>query len=258
MESADEAARLELKTNEDESWAQLRMVGLETGMRALDAGAGTGAVARVMASLVGPSGRVTALDQSTPRLERGTALAQGISNLEFVHGDIYKPPFEDGGFDFVFSRFVFEYLQKPQLALERLHRLVKPGGKLVVGDLDGQGLRHFPISAEFEAKLQLVREALTPHLDPYVGRKLFHMFRVAGVTDIRVHVLPYAVFAGAAANSAIENWRQKFSTTREVLEGVLGGGTEYDTFTSEFLGLLRSPDTFSYCTLLYVEGVRER
>jgi len=256
MESDDEAARLELKTNAEESRAQLLMVGLEPGMRVLDAGAGTGAVARVMASLVGPDGAVTALDQSEDRLTLGRKQAEGIRNLRFVAGDIYDPPLSDDCFDLVFSRFVFEYLREPERALERLLRLVKPGGKLVVSDLDGQGLRHFPIDPEFQAKLLLVRDALTPHLDPYVGRKLFHLFRSAGVTSTRVHVLPYAVFAGAAPKTALENWRQKFSTTRAVLEPVLGGPTEYDTFASEFLAMLRSPDTFSYSTLICVEGVR--
>ena len=157
MESADEAARLELKTNDDESRAQLRMLGLQSGMHVLDAGAGTGSVARTMASLVGPDGTVTAFDQSEQRLEQGRALAKGIANIRFVAGDIYDPPLNDDAFDLVFSRFVFEYLRKPERAIERLVRLVKPSGKLVVGDLDGQGLRHYPIEPEFEAKLQLVQ-----------------------------------------------------------------------------------------------------
>lgn len=258
MESADEASRLELKTNDDESRAQLAMLGLQPGMRVLDAGAGTGAVARIMASMVGSNGHVVALDQSRQRLEQGRELAKDIGNIEFVTGDLHDPPVDDACFDLVFSRFVFEYLRKPQEAIERLRRLLKPGGKLAVGDLDGQGLRHFPIEPELEAKLHAIRDSLKPRLDPYVGRKLFHMFRVAGLSSIRVHVLPYAVFAGTAPKAALENWSQKFSTTREVLEPVLGGRREYDIFVSQFLSMLRSPDTFSYSTLIYVEGVRDK
>ncbi|MGB8222422.1 MAG: methyltransferase domain-containing protein [Polyangiales bacterium] len=256
MESVDEAARLELKTNDDESQAQLRMIGIQPGMNVLDAGTGTGAVARTMASLVGPQGSVTALDQSEERLGRGRALAADIPNIRFVAGDLYDPPLSDGAFDLVFSRFVFEYLQEPESAVRSLLRLVRPGGKLVVGDLDGQGLRHFPITPEFEAKLQVARNALQPHLDPYVGRKLFHLFRAADLESIQVHVLPYAVFAGTAPEVALENWIQKFSATRAVLEPALGGPRGYHAFTSEFLAMLRSPDIFSYSTLIYVEGVR--
>ncbi|TFH31462.1 MAG: methyltransferase domain-containing protein [Myxococcales bacterium] len=256
MESADEATRLELKTNDEESRAQLLMVGIEPGMNVLDAGAGTGAVARVMASLVGREGTVTALDQSEARLAHGRALAQGIPNIHFVEGDLYDPPLSDATFDLVFSRFVFEYLREPEMAVQSLQRLVKPGGKVVVGDLDGQGLRHYPMTAEFEAKLKLVQGALSRHLDPYVGRKLFHLLRTAGLVEVRAHVLPYAVFAGAAPEEALQNWTQKFSTARTALESVLGSRAMYDTFASEFLAMLRSPDTFSYSTLIYVEGVR--
>ena len=48
MESPEEADRLEAKTDAALSERLLRQAGLTTGMRVLDAGAGTGAVARVM------------------------------------------------------------------------------------------------------------------------------------------------------------------------------------------------------------------
>ena len=83
MESPDEAARLEAKTKTEDSRQQLQLVGLSEGMRALDAGAGTGAVARIMADIVGASGSAVAFDQSESRLEAGRGLAAGIQNLEF-------------------------------------------------------------------------------------------------------------------------------------------------------------------------------
>src|SRR5262245_61364747 len=114
MDNVREAERLELKTDEAETRAQLALVGLQRGMHALDAGAGSGAVARTMAQEVGPSGRVVALDGSNERLEAGRHLAQEAGlNVEFVCGDLLKPPFPPASFDFVWSRFTFEYLSNP-------------------------------------------------------------------------------------------------------------------------------------------------
>src|SRR5215475_583270 len=95
MESTHEAARLEAKTEPQRLRSRLELVGLRPGMRALDAGAGTGAVARVMAEMVGRRGRVMALDFSPERGEQGAIIARGeqIENLRFVVGDLKRPPF---------------------------------------------------------------------------------------------------------------------------------------------------------------------
>src|SRR5262245_27622481 len=113
MEDPREAVRLEDKTDPVETDRQLSLVGLGEGMRALDAGAGTGAVARRMARLVGPRGEVVAVDRSSDRLAYGAEVArrEDLRNLSFV-----KSPLEElgaaniGEFDLVWSRFVIEYV----------------------------------------------------------------------------------------------------------------------------------------------------
>src|SRR5215467_6141215 len=101
MESSGEGERLEAKTDPERVRKRLELVGLAPGMRALDAGAGTGAVARVMAQMVGRRGRVMALDFSPERGEQGAIIARGeqIENLRFVVGDLKRPPFRPRSFD---------------------------------------------------------------------------------------------------------------------------------------------------------------
>ena len=255
MESSEEAERLEAKTSAEETRRQLSLVGLEPGMRALDAGAGTGAVAREMAAMVGPSGSVVAFDGSHDRLVAGALLADA-PNLEFATGDLYAPPLPPSSFDFIWCRFVFEYLAEPDAVLLQLHRLLKPGGKLVVGDLDGNAVFHYPVAPEQEQALALLMGALKGSFDPYAGRKLFHRFRKAGLSAIRVHLLPYHLISGTASARELRNWEAKLRTLRPVGERVFGSLAEWERFETRSLALLRDPDTLTYSTLFLVEGRR--
>jgi SAM-dependent methyltransferase len=258
MESSDEALRLEAKTDEDESARLLRLVGITRGMSALDVGAGTGAVARTMATLVGSEGRVVALDRSLERRTHGQKLAAeaGHRNLEFITSDIEVETPSRGPYDFVWSRFLFEYLKEPDRALRHMIAATRIGGKVVVGDLDGNAVLHHPLPPMVAAGLDRLLPALEGGFDPYAGRKLYHRFRCAGLAEIRVHLEPYHLYAGAAPQTHLCNWRQKLRTLRPEGAAALGGEREYDRWASAFLDLLMDPDAFSYSVLVLVEGVR--
>jgi SAM-dependent methyltransferase len=259
MENPNEPERLEAKTDPVEVDRRLRLVGLERGMRALDAGAGTGAIARVMADRVGPDGRVVALDFSAERTTWGAnkARQEGKRNLHFVRGDLYAPPLADS-FDFVWCEFVVEYLADPDRALRSLIQLVAPGGKLVVGDLDGNGFFHHPLPDDLAEALAKLEKGLAGVFDPFAGRKLFHRLRQAGLSDLRVHALPYNLYAGTAPEGAMANWALKLQTIRPRGERVLGGAAAYQEFSDAFLALLRDPDVLDYSVLFLVEWTRPR
>lgn len=257
MESADEIQRLERKTDPAVSRDQLLRTGLAPGMCALDAGAGTGAVAREMARLVG-DGRVVAVDASADRVAEGRRLAatEGLENLSFEQRDLHEDGLGEDRFDYVWCRFVFEYLQQPERALEQLVEATRPGGRVVVGDLDRNGLLHYPIDRDLVDALDRLRGALRGMIDLDMGRKLFAFMQRVGLTNVRVHILPYNVYAGAAPAPAIENWKQKFRTVRSQLAPAMGGFAAYDELVDRYIALLEAPDVFSYSILILCEGQR--
>jgi SAM-dependent methyltransferase len=258
MENPFEVERLEAKTHDVESRQQLEMVGLGPGMKVLDAGAGTGAVARVIARRTGRRGLVVALDPSQPRLASGSELARPSDpgNLRFVAGDLYDAPLRPESFDFVWCRHVFQYLREPARALARLISLTRPGGKVVVGELDGYGLNHHPCSDELRQGLIKLERTLQGAFDPYAGRKLYTLFHAAGLEEIRVHLLPHHLYAGRPPESELRNWEIKFQTIRPLGILAFGGESPYDSFARNFLDFLAAPSTFTYSVLLLVEGVR--
>ena len=258
MENPLEPERLESKTDAAAALQQLELVGLAPGMAVLDAGSGTGAVARAIAGKVGARGRVVALDGSHQRSAIGAALAPASAraNILFVAGDVTAPPLREASFDLVWSRFLFGYLADPDLALARLVELTRPGGKVVVGEVDGHGLFHWPLPPRVAAGLERFEAALRGIFDPYAGRKLYHRFRRAGLDQVKVHVLPYHVLADEVTEMQLFNWRLKLQTLRPIGAKALGSEADYDAFAAEYLAMLQDPDALTYSVLILVEGVR--
>ncbi len=255
MESALEAERLEEKTDADETRRQLLRIGLEPGHVVLDAGGGTGAVARVMAELVGPTGRAVCLDRSVERLAVGEILAEreGLKNLTFVAGDVTDPPFEPV-FDVVWARFVVEYLPDPVAAIRALAGVLRPGGKVVVGDVDGHGLFLSPMTDTLQDGLERLFQGLRGRFDPFTGRKLFGYLHEAGLEQVKVHVIPYHLYDGTAPEGDMSNWTTKFDVVRAAVLSHFPSPQAYDDFVAEYLAHMRSSETFLYSCLILAEG----
>jgi hypothetical protein len=110
--------------------------------------------------------------------------------------------------------------------------------------------------AHVQEGLAKILASLEGRFDPYAGRKLFNRFRRAGLSSIRVHVEPYHLHAGRPDPVSMANWEQKMRTIRPAGVAALGGETAYDDWAAAFLEMLRDPDSFTYSTLIVVEGIR--
>ena len=101
----------------------------------LDVGTGTGIVAIQAAEKVGESGKVLGIDLSSGMIEAARAKADrlGLSHrLLFRRMDAEKLEFEDESFDVVVSLFALRHFPNPLTALREMHRVLRPGGRLVV------------------------------------------------------------------------------------------------------------------------------
>jgi ubiquinone/menaquinone biosynthesis C-methylase UbiE len=101
------------------------------GERVLDAGAGFGDTACMLAERVGPAGDVVAMDCCDAFLDYGRqeAAARGLRNVDFVAADVERHPF-GGDFDLVFSRFGTMFFSSPVVALKNMRKALKPGGRI--------------------------------------------------------------------------------------------------------------------------------
>jgi len=257
MEHAREAERLERKTDPEVTRRHLALARVGPGMRVLDAGAGTGAVTRTIAELVGPTGSAVALDIGHDRSTIGRSLAAraGVTNLSFVTADAHEPPLSDASFDLVWSRFLFGYLHDPDQCLRSLVRLVKPGGRIFVGEVDGHGLWHWPMPPLVAQVVPKMESLLGSRFDLFAGRKLYHRFRKAGLAQVKAHVLPYHLYTDSFSDAQRLNWSLKVENLRRVGEKHMAPEA-WDAFAKEYLAMLEDPDVLTYSVVIFAEGVR--
>src|SRR5205085_8053625 len=107
------------------------------GERILEVGPGTGRHALGIARRLEPGGVVDVLDVQQPMLDAvlERARRRGIDNLRATLGDARDLSWGDATFDGAYLVTVLGEIPDRHLALGELHRVLKPGGRLVVGEL---------------------------------------------------------------------------------------------------------------------------
>ena len=109
------------------------------GERLLEVGPGTGYYALPVAEWVSPGGTLDVVDVQQEMLDHTMrrAAEQGIGNISPVRADARALPFEDDSFDGAYLVTVLGEIPDEGAALRELRRVVRPGGRIVVGELFG-------------------------------------------------------------------------------------------------------------------------
>ncbi len=110
---------------------------LRPGERVVDVGCGAGIDSLIAAKKVEPDGRVIGVDMTPSMLEKARQGAEeaGLRNVEFRQGYAETLPMEDGWADVVISNGVLNLMPDKSAALEEMSRVLKPGGRLQIGDI---------------------------------------------------------------------------------------------------------------------------
>ena len=101
----------------------------------LDIGSGAGQIMGHLVQAVRPTTRLVGIDLSPgmlARAERRVEATAETAQPAYTAGDMTDLPFEDGTFDCVTCGFVIEHLPDPMPGLIEMHRVLKPGGKLLL------------------------------------------------------------------------------------------------------------------------------
>ena len=256
MESAEESARLLEQERVIDSRVRLIDSGLKSGMSALDAGCGPGGVALQMLDIVGASGRVTGFDMSPVRIADAQRVTASHRNATFKVANILDNKLESQSYDYTWSQYVLEYLPRPELALAEMIRVTRPGGRVVVSEIDALGTLNWPAPDGLEDGMKrFIATVAKLGVDINIGRKLFSHFRQKGLTSIEVRAYPFYISPGTADFRLMRDWETRFKTLEAPVSPAFGGIEGYRAFCDQYLAMLRDPDTLKITMSFVTSGV---
>jgi SAM-dependent methyltransferase len=255
LDSPEECERLERQASLEGIARHLRhFEGVPRG-RILDAGCGSGAMSRLLASRY-PATEVVGLDLNPEYLNyaRGRVSVEHSPNLSFEQGDIQSVPFAESVFDVVWSQWVLYFLPRPDLALRECRRVLRPGGVVLIALDEKPLLTSFPEDVALQQRLEKVAFAFA---DVALARKLPPMLREAGFTDISVEIetCKSLTILGSIDSDRRRNVEDHLDPIMVPIGTILGGPAQAERFRSDLLAYLDRSDTCTYTMFWIVRGI---
>ncbi len=179
----------------------LEALGVRRGERVLDVGSGPGHQVFEMSSAVGDGGRVEGVDVAEGALGIARQRCAGMGNVAFHSGEATGLPFDSGEFDAAMSSQVFEYLEDVPTGLLEMHRVLRPGGRVLVHDTDWGTTAWHSSDPERMGRVMKSwdRHLATPSLPRLLGKGLvdagFRNVRVAPIVQVETSYDPASVSA---------------------------------------------------------------
>jgi len=146
------------------------VAGIKKGKIAADIGAGSGFITK---GLIDKGLKVIAVDQSEAMLEEMKKKFSSAEGIEYRLGEAEKLPIPDGAVDYAFANMYLHHVESPRKAIKEMVRILKPGGGLVITDMD-------------EHEFKFLKEE---HQDRWMGFKredVRRWFEEAGLKNVMV------------------------------------------------------------------------
>ncbi len=156
---------------------------LREGEVVLDLGSGGGIDVLLSARRVGPSGKAYGLDMTDEMLAlaRENARKAGVTNVEFLKGDMENIPLPDASVDVIISNCVINLSPDKDAVLREAFRVLKPGGRLAVADIVTRGQIPPEVRRNLELWAGCIAGALS--VDDYTEK-----LQAAGFDQIRIEL----------------------------------------------------------------------
>jgi len=160
---------------------------LHEGEVVLDLGSGGGIDVLLSARRVGPTGKAYGLDMTDEMLAlaRENQRKAGVSNVEFLKGDIERIPLPDASVDVIISNCVINLAADKRKVLAEAYRVLKPGGRFAVSDVVVRGELPVAVRRNMELWVGCVAGALTE--DEFTALLQANGFKNVGIEPTRIY-----------------------------------------------------------------------
>jgi arsenite methyltransferase len=165
----------------------IALITLEPGQVVLDLGSGGGIDVLLSARRVGPTGKVYGLDMTDDMLALARANQQraGVTNVEFLKGQIEAIPLPDASVDVVISNCVINLSPDKDAVLREAFRVLTPGGRFAVSDVVVRGELPADVRRSMELWVGCVAGALDEQV--YADKLRQAGFEAVGIEPWRVY-----------------------------------------------------------------------
>ena len=210
--------------------ALIDRLGVKSGWRCLELGAGNGSISKILAALVAPTGRAVASD-----IDVRYMADLKVDGLEVRRLDVMRDPIEDETYDLVVARALLHHLPDRQTALKRMISAVKPGGALLLIEPD-----MLPSTVAEPASMQAfwqawLKWAEQSAIDYFVGRKIPAWLNSLGMEGV-------AGEGHTAHFNGGSDWARYWgSTIRELEPSLLKSGAMTRSMLEDFYALYVDP-----------------
>ncbi|MBE6053151.1 MAG: class I SAM-dependent methyltransferase [Clostridium sartagoforme] len=225
-----EMKRLEkqAKLGADREIKMLRNMGVNDDSLILEVGSGPGFYSKILLENFSSS-EIIALDNDENLLKFANDMLQKDYNerVTFVNDDIMNSSMPDDYFDIIIARFVFQHLNNPIDALKEIYRILKPGGKVIIIDIDSElwGLTYPNNDLIKNLNLSLAKYQSSKSGNRDIGRTLLTLLRLLKFQNINIEsVINHSDILGK------ENFRYNFDKALENDQKIGGLLKEYNKF----------------------------
>ena len=219
----DEVARLGVQHAvwRGEMLQGFRLAGFGAGQTILDVGAGPGFASADLSELVGPSGRVIALERS-PHFA-ATLGGRHLANVELREQDINEQEFGTAIADGAWTRWVLAFVADPARTVRHISQALRPGAKAVFHEYaDYESWRTMPPSLDHEQfRSQIVKSWRESGGEPDIALQLPELLEAAGLDLVAVRPMIRIV----GREDAAWQWPASFIATGSARLAELGYAT---------------------------------
>ncbi len=228
--------------------------GIRAGQTVLDIGCGPGYTSLDLAGLVGPQGRVVAIDVSGRFIEhlKQRQRANGDTTIDARVGDVQQLDLDEESVDAAYQRWVVCFVKDPEAVIRGVARALRPGAAFAIQDyVNYEGVLVGPRSDAFQRFMRVVAETWNGQGgDTTIGLRLPTLLAKYGLVPVEISPLQRVARPG----SQLWNWPTIFIETyapKLVEEGRLTA-SEHEALIRDWSARTDDPSAF-FCTPPMVE-----